>query len=355
MKKQLTAFLLVAGLGLTSQGQLVMPAAIPVGGQTNPASTIDPHMKSMLFLAAEMNVFRLSAGFDADRAIEVWASPQFQAKWRQEVLPLFPEKADRQQIYDFFSSAVVLLGRVGDDGRGVAGFYNPWQDGLLLISVSPGKEHPTLEDFCFIAGESWRGETVKTGEDVLALYILKEPLTITLARKYAATIDKFNRIYPVNAPFVFLPDEAKAGVGRTSVELAPIRGRMLYRAKMFRALFEKDNLNVVRAAKELRTLLPEGDESKLLAYLSPAQNAQMLHTICQMPAVLRHNLAPNYFVKNTANGSSIMALVDSEMPRWVFAVQVLGGDTNASSAVTIEAMDLETSARITAKLKEAGK
>lgn len=351
MKISLTILLLVSGMALSSPAQPATPAT----SSASKTNSFDPKMKSMLTLAAQINVFRLSAGYKTSKAIEVWASTQFQVKWAQEVEPLFAGSGDQQQLQDFFSSAVVLLGRTGDDGRGVAAFYNPWQDGLLLLAVGPGTEHPVLEDFCFIAGETWRQETVKTGEDILALYQLKEPLTITLARKYAATVDKFNRLYPLNDPFTFLPAEAKAGVGRTSEELAPIRGRMLYRAKMFRALFEKDNLNVVRAAKELRTLLPAGDEGKLLAYLSPKQNGEMLHTICQMPPLLRHNLAPNYFVKNPATGGSLMALVNSEMPRWVFAVQILGGDANAAPAVTIEDLDLETSAKITEKLKEVGK
>jgi hypothetical protein len=352
MKQRLIWLALTLALPVTVMAQ---STSTPANPSASPTNSIDPKMKSMLTLAAQMNVFRLSAGFNATRAVDVWANDNFKSKWGREVMPLFPLDQDQQQLHDFFSSAVVLLGRTGDDGRGVAAFYNPWQDGLLLLAVGPGTEHPVLEDFCFIAGETWRQETVKTGEDILALYQLKEPLTITLARKYAATVDKFNRLYPLNDPFIFLPDEAKAGVGRTSVELAPIRGRMLYRAKMFRALFEKDNLNVVRAAKELRTLLPAGDEGKLLAYLSPKQNGEMLHTICQMPPLLRHNLAPNYFVKNPATGGSIMALVNSEMPRWVFTVQVLGGDTNAAPAVTIEILDLETSAKITAKVKEVGK
>jgi hypothetical protein len=334
---------------------LAQPASVPGNAPGTPAPTAkpDPKMQAKFNLAAQLNVFRLSAGFNTARAIEVWGSFNFQTKWQKEVMPLFPATNDVQQLHDFFSSAVVLLGRTDNIGQGVAGFYNPWLDGLLLIKVGPGAEHPVLEDFCFIAGETWRGETVKTGDDILALYQIKEPLTITLARKYAPTVDKFNRLYPVDAPCELLPEAARPGLGGTREELAPIKGRMLYRAKMFRALFEKDNLPVVRAAKELRALLPEGDESKLMVYLSPDQNGEMLHTICQMPPLLRRNLAPNYFVKNPATRSSIMALVNSEMPRWVFAAQVIHGDDGNAPAVTMEAMDLETSAKILANLKGA--
>jgi hypothetical protein len=308
----------------------------------------------MALQAAQLNIFRLSAGFDVNRAMEVWADKNFQAKWQKEIALLFPGKADRQQLHDFFSSAVVLMGRA-EAGRAVVTYYNPWLDGLLLIAVESGKEHPVLTDFCFISGESWRGEKPQTGEDLLALYMLKEPLTITLARKYSQTVAKFNRLYPPTGAFVFLPDEVKQCVGPAGQDLAPIKGRMLYRAKMFQLLFAKENHTAVVVTKDLRHLLAEGDVKKLLAYLAPKQNLDMLQTICMMPAALRRNLAPNYFVNNRSAGGSIMALVNSEMPRWFFAVQVLNRGSGAKPEVTIETMDLESSSIIMAKLKEVGK
>lgn len=153
MRKPLVLLILTSMLCGSSLAQLAPLPATSASIQTN-SSSHDAQMNSMLTLAAQLNVFRLSAGFKVSRAIEVWAGPKFQAKWQLEVQPLFAGKGDQQQLHDFFSSAVVLLGRTGDAGRGVAGFYNPWQDGLLLIAVGPGTEHPVLEDFCFIAGET---------------------------------------------------------------------------------------------------------------------------------------------------------------------------------------------------------
>jgi hypothetical protein len=349
---------------------LILMLARPLQGQQAPATSntktgnrnssqqqnevADSRMKTAIMLALQMNVFRLSAGFDVDRTIQVWANKEFQAKWQKEVLPLFTEKADRPQLHDFFSSSVVFLGRAGL-GRGVVAFYNPWIDGLLLIAAEPGKEHPVLTDFRFVAGETWRGEKPRTGEDLLKLYMLKEPLTIALARNYSTVVGKFNQFYPPDGAFEFLPGEVAKGIGRTGEELAPIKGRMLYRAKMFRMLFAKENMSAVKVAKELRHLLPEGDVKKLAAYLSPRQNGTMLQTICSMPALLRRNLAPNYFVHNKTAGGYLLALVNSEMPRWIFSVQILDKGPDAKPEITIEAMDLESSSRIVAKLKEVGK
>ena len=349
--------LLVPLLALSVHGQPASSPAVAQPGNlinslTNSSNT--SRMNPAFLLASEMNVFRLSAGAMTVRALDVWASPEFLVKWIKEVWPLFPKPEDRRQVEDFFSSAVVLLGRTAN-GSGVAGFYSPWQDGLLLIAATPGKEHPLLTDFCFIAGETWRGEKVATGEDLLALYALKEPLTIALSRHYAATIEKFNRLYPVQAQFVFLPEELKRELGPTSEELAPIKGRMLYRAQMFRKLFEKENRAAVQVAKELRSLLAAGDLEKLRAYLSPKQNAEMLDTVCKMPVVLRRNLAPNYFVRNPSAGGSIMALVNSEMPRWIFAVQILDKTAGEKPGVTIEALDLGSSALVINEAKNNSK
>ncbi|MEI8039857.1 MAG: hypothetical protein WCL11_00525 [Verrucomicrobiota bacterium] len=307
-------------------------------------------MKSMLTQAAQMDVFRLSAGFNASRAIEVWASTKFHAKWKQEVLPFFAGSGDQQQLHDFFSSAVVLLGRASSE-RSVACFYNPWLDGLLLLSVGPGKGRALLEDFCLVSGESWRGESVTTGEDVLALYALKQPLTVTLAHKYAKTIDTFNRLYPPDGPFEFLPDVVKNKVTRTSKEIEPIKGRMLYRANMFKTLFEKRSSSDINIARDLRQMLKDGNEVMLAAYLSPKQDRQMLHTLCQIPPLMRDNLAPNYYVRNPLAGGAIMAMLNSKTPRWLFVIQILGQGHDQKPSVSIEAMDLEASGGIVAKLK----
>lgn len=354
MRRTITTLLLASALSQAVHGQQASPPAASPGDSVSGSSKSavgNARMKPAFLLAAEMNTFRLSAGAMTDRALQVWASPEFQAKWSKEVLPLFPEPGSKQQLHDFFSSAVVLLGRA-TNGSGVAGFYNPWQDGLLLLAAIPGKDHPLLTDYCFIAGETWRGEKVSTGEDLLALYALKEPLTIALARRYAATIEKFSRLYPVEAPFDFLPDELKQQIGPTREELAPIKARMVYRAQMFRRLFEKENQDVVQVAKEMRALLAAGNEASLRAYASPKQNAEMLETICRMPALLRRKLAPNYFVRNSSAAGSILGLVNSEMPRWVFTVQILDQGAEVKPTVSIEAIDLEASKKIVAMVKE---
>ncbi len=313
-------------------------------GLSSSADVTPAQMQEIFMLAAQMNIFRLSAGAMANRAVEVWAIKEFQEKWKNEVVSVFPDEASMDQLRDFFSSAVVLFGR-SSGGSAVCAFYSPWSDAIFLVTLKAGQKHASLMDFRFISGESWRGEPVVT-EGGLKLYSLKEPLIIALARQYSKTIEIFDELYPPTGEFIFLPDAMKSRIGSTADELGKITKRTSYRMGMIKRLFAKENLPVIYVIKNLRALLPAGDIKKLSAYLSPRQNKEMLETICSMPAGLRQNLSPNYFVQNKSNGSFLVALVNAEIPRWVFAVQIIEKGEGVAPEVTIEAMDLQISAKI---------
>jgi hypothetical protein len=302
-------------------------------------------------LAAQMNVFRLSAGFDTDRAIQVWASPAFRTKWEQEVAVGFKDAATKNQLPDFFSSAVVMIGRC-QDGKAVTLFYNPWADGLLLISVAPGREKPVLVDFQFITGESWRKESPQTAEAFLSLYTAKEPLLKLLARKYAAVEQRFNKEYPVQAPFEFLPPSVKADASRNGDELKPMVMRLAYRQHMFSVLFSKDNTAAVGVVRDLRKLFAAPNVNELTAYLSPTQNAAMLQSVSQLPAAMLKNMSPNYFAKAADGKSCLVGLVNADTPRWFMAVRIIPGASGVKPEVTLEVFDLGLSADV---LREGAK
>jgi len=312
----------------------------------NATGTSDMNEKvAILDIAAKLNIFRLSAGFDVDRALEVWASTAFRQKWEQEVAVGFKDPSTQNQLRDFFSSAVEMIGRY-QDGKAVVLFYNPWADGLLLIAVSPGSERPVLEDFQFIAGESWRKETPQSAEDFLALYTAKEPLLTHLARKYAAVEERFNQDYPAIAPFAFLPPSVAADAGPNGDEIKPLVIRLAYRQHMFSVLLSKQNAEAVGVVRDLRVLFAAPYFNELAAYLAPSQNVEMLQSVSQMPSALLANMSPNYFAKAADGKSSLVGLVNAESPRWFLAVRIAPGIVAEKPDVTLEAFDLGVSSKI---------
>lgn len=322
--------------------------------KTNESLESVDRIKGLLTFASKMNIFRLSAGALIDRSIEVWANKEFQEKWQREVVPMFskesnftllPEKTEKVMLQDFFSSAIVFVGRA-DKEKAVVLFYNPWVDGLLFVSTQDAADKPILTDFRFVSGESWREEIPQAVNDPLDLYSPKEPLTIALARKYNVTVSKFNTLYPLQAPFIFIPTEISSSIGSAEEELSRIKKRMLYRMNMFTQLFTNENKAFLKVARDLRLLLMAADCNKLKEYLSSGQNPKMLETICIMPAALRHNLSPNYFIKNESTLSSLIALVNSETPRWFFVAKIIDKPSPEKPEVTIEVMDFETASQV---------
>ena len=301
--------------------------------------------KAAIFnLAAQMNVFRLSAGFDVDRAIQVWATKTFSERWNQEVAVGFKESGAKNQLRDFFSSAVVMIGRC-QEGKAVVLFYNPWADGLLLLAVEPGKERPSIVDFQFMAGESWRKESPKIAGDFLSLYTAKEPLLVALARRYAAVEQRFNAEYPVKESFGFLPPAVKADAGKNAEELPPIVIRLAYRQRMFAVLMSKDNQDTIKVIHDLRKIFAAANTQGLIDFLSPKQNAEMLQNVSLLPAMMVKNMSPNYFTKAADGNSSLIGLVNADMPRWFLTVRISKGET-AKPDVTLEVFDLELSSTI---------
>ena len=307
----------------------------------------------VLNLAAKMNVFRLSAGFDVDRALEVWATPGFNDQWAKEVAVGFKDPGTKNQLRDFFSSAVVMIGRY-QEGRAVVLFYNPWADALLLLSVQPGKGHPVLAAFQFMAGESWRKEAPRSMGEVLAMYTGKEPLLKVMAPKYAAVENRFNEEYPIQGAFEFLPPAVKADAGANAEELPPIVIRLSYRQRMFGVLLSKGNKDVLKVVHDLRKIFAAPTFEALSSYLSPKQNTDMLQSVSQLPTAMLKNMSPNYFARAADGKSCLVGMVNADTPRWFMAVRIESSQGAPKPGVTLEAFDLGVSSKLMADAATRG-
>ena len=234
------------------------------GGQGKPphAEQAQAGMKA----AATANLFRLQAAGDVDAAVSAWGSAEFAQKWEKEINSVF-SKDERIELRDFFASAVVWVGGMKGP-QSVVAFYSPWSDGLLLAAMTADDKKPSLTDFFFVSGESFRGEAVNPAAS-LALYELKEPLIIAVARLYSRTVPLFTSLYPPEGAPVLLPGPVKARVETQDSELVPIKTRMMIRMKMFQAYLAEPNRPWVSECGALMKELKAGDPTRLLAALAP--------------------------------------------------------------------------------------
>ncbi len=299
--------------------------------------------------AATANLFRLQAGADAAAAVQKWGSAEFKLKWEKEIDSVF-SKEERIELHDFFSSAVVWVGGMKGT-QSIVAFYNPWSDGLFLAAMTVTEKTPSFTDFAFVSGESFRGEAVNP-EASLALYELREPLIIAVARLYSRTVPLFTRLYPPVGDPVLLPEAVKARLEPQASELLPIKTRMMVRMKMFQTYFAEPNRPWVAECGALMKELKDSDPARLPAYLAENQDAAVAETVRLLPAFVRADLGPNYFAK--AKDGIVVGLVNPAAPRWLIAA-TFKGPAPEKRAARIELLDLELSGKAVTLWKQEDK
>lgn len=313
------------------------PAAGAAGGAAGEKTPSSELAMAGMTAAATANLFRLQAASDVAAAVQQWGSAEFKQKWAKEIDPVF-SPAERIEWHDFFSSAVVLVGGM-NGARSVVAFYNPWLDGLFLAAMSSNAKAPVLTDFSVVSGESFRGDTVNP-EASLALYQLKEPLIIAVARLYSRTVPLFTSLYPPMGAPVLLPATVKARIEPQDAELIPIKTRMMLRMKMFQTYFAAPNRPWVVECGALMKALKDDDAARLLACLATDQDAAVVETIRMLPASVRADLGPNYFAR--ATDGMVVGFVNPAAPRWLIAA-TFKGTVPAKRAARLDLLDLELS------------
>jgi len=303
--------------------------------------------KEAMYFALRANAFRFAASKNAMGAIKQWgcvSCPGYNQVW-EETFAVFREySVPDESVNLFFAGAILLLGHVSRSGA-VLGFYNPWFDGVLLTEMTrSGASSAILSaKLQFVAGESWRDEAVKDGNDLLKLFNLREPLLLALARNYHVVESRFTAWYPPSGAGDFIAPELTRRCASNKEELRPIISRMLYQAASYNVFESQQKQWVLPELKQLSILLQKGEISELRAYLSPQQDQVMLESICMLPEANRSHLGPVYYAQGK-DDSAIAALITPTAPRWVFAVQILGdGDQNKCR---IEVFDLLHSGKL---------
>jgi hypothetical protein len=302
--------------------------------------------KAVLRLTSAAAAMRTSAAEKGGltRVLEKSGSPAFREKWAKEVEPLIGKK-EQIEWADFFSSAIIWIGAV-KDSRGVAGFYSPWADGVVLVLLEAGEKHVQLIDFSVVSGESFRGGVSKNApaSASFSLYPAKEPPIIALARLYDPSCAEFTKLYPLKGgETVLLPPLLAMRMGHPNEELMIVKARMLVRMKMFSDYLSEANRSWAKTTGQLMSVLRKGDVAAIQAALSVEQNAGIVNNLCGLPAAWRGTLSPNYFIP--AKDGAIVGFVSPEAPRWV-VVAVYKGVATAERNARIELLDLDSSDKV---------
>lgn len=298
--------------------------------------------KAAITFIGHANAFRLLAAGNLDKAIEVFGSEKFKAKWALDGAKRFKTKAEKNILRDTFAGSAVMMGRVELD-RAVACFYSPWMDAVVLLGLVRGKDGMArADDYRLVAGESWRNEQDVTAEKIVSLYEIKEPLIMALIARYSKTAAVFDKHYPLRGKYQLVPDDLKERIGSTADAMVPMVARRVCRLHMYQNYGTKPNANLVQSVKALSKEVKDGDEAKLKAYLNGKQNAKMLQAVCRLPAEMRADLKPMYFAQSKEK--AVVALVNPASPRWVIVAELIKSATARNAQLDL--LDLNASAKL---------
>ncbi len=292
--------------------------------------------------AEDINTFRMAAAADVEKAVSKWYGKMASTKWTAEIQAKFENPAEKDLLRDFFAGALVWI-----DGSNstVAVLYSPWSDCVLLLQMQTNGQKTVISDFAFTAGESWRGEKITTADDALKIYTSGNPIALNLARLVKATAAVFKSEYGDKKNSDIIAPALKSRIASNADEIRPPLVRLLYRQRMYTALFAADAKPLSAAANEFVKRVEAGNKSDLAAYLSPDQNKEMLEAICSLPGELRTRLCPVYFSGNPNDG--VVAFVNPEHTDWAFFARVrFGNDRKAD--VTAELLPFRASSVLAA-------
>ncbi len=281
-------------------------------------------------------------------------------RWREEVSPVVegasPVKFSAEQLSDFFVAAEVFLGPFNDKGAVIA-YYNPWWDAILLTRTvvknglpEPDAEDsakaPRIEEFEWLSGETFRGETpppdlAKTC--ILTVVPEADPISVEVWRRQRATLDRFNNVYgdePVIQELrLNLRRIAPGGVDRV-VELNRIQVRAGLRLKLLSLQMKSEE--AVGVAKRVTDLLRSSSVVMFKRHFTSPDHEFFCETFTQLNRrVFRKGFVPYGYVP-TSEGA-LYVFVNAHLPRLYATVSMPKGlvDNATDKPAIFEWYDLD--------------
>ncbi len=274
----------------------------------------DPVLRrKVLRFAAAADRFRLLASEDLSRAVNLSGDKQFTDKWRELISPYF-QKEDHQWT-DFFSGAVILLGRC-EDARLVVAFYNPWIDALLLTEWEAWVSDHKMSNFWLFIGESWRGEKLDAATgDIPPWETRKEPAADAVSRYYAQTVEVFNEAYPIAGDYIALPETIAGRLEKNQLaELGVIKARMIHRLRLCQGVLSSEHGEKLKSEIDKTRIALVGTLSDFSDSTGPSQDTFVAESIFKMPIEFRTGLVPVFLLIKDQRG--LVIFQNPRLPRW---------------------------------------
>ena|GEM_PF-4933235 len=304
---------------------MIFFSGLQVFGSEDKTGQLTVRDVALLDFMVAARVFQAEASTDIYKAIGRFGTDILKAKWNTEIRPDF--KDDDLLWPDFFSTSVIMGGRVGTDQATMA-FYNPWHDAIMLTLWQGDEFDRKMADYLVLTGETWRGGKPNDNLWEPGWFNRTEGMSIDIGRIYKDTAECFSRDYPVFWTPEFLGPRLRSyGLNeeRREQELTFVMARMLQRLYMYEAYLsgeDPEKSAVFSIVKTISGLVGWGDRESLLKIFP--ESSEDIELILQLHEDIRKTLYPSLLL--STDESAIAALVSPHCTKIYIFLYLKNGD-----------------------------
>lgn len=246
--------------------------------------------------AERIAAVRVIAAAQPGKVLKDWMTPGAFARWQSVYGALIRTDDRSSMMSDFFGQAMLTQGSQNEQS-GVWMLYNPLQDNVLLLQTDNTEQLPRIEDFAFLTGTEFRGETLKKDERPQAIAPVKGDLDAVLLKNVAATAAVFRKAFP-DAGKTFSLSKY-----RQTANADPVSANIAFRMAMLKRFTAPEAKADAEKAGEIALLLWKGDAAALDAYFDSPADSESAARYAALPERVKKSMLPSVYYRRTKTGS----------------------------------------------------
>jgi len=280
-----------------------------LAGLNTAAAEKTTEQKAAVQSVATIAAFRLAAMQGQNAAFKRLLTSGAFAAWQKQIALMDPQSAPRG-VADFINTAVLLVGpQTQDDG--LCALYSPFQDVILLIKTDNSESFSQVENFRFLPGAVFRGETLSETPPPSLIPGKGVPLTIALMKVFAETEKVFNRIAATTSPLAKFP-------AATEAQTRWIEKVMDTRNLCALTLLKEEHRESFYLATIVRACLKDATAAELQARLQPGAYQEQAASFAALPAEIRSGMELCHYLSSPER--DLYAFMNKLFPRYIAIV-----------------------------------
>ena len=283
-------------------------------GSAAESSQVKPEMTGQ----DKISTIRLVAAAMPGKALKDWMTQGAWNRWQAVFGGLIEPDEASPILSDFFTHAILLTGpQSAQTGTGIYAFYNPLQDTILLFQTDNQEQIPRLENFAFLTGSDFRGETLKEKEYPQAIAPVNGDLDAVLLKNIAAVSRIFHTEFPDGAASFSLTkyrafsDDADKVSSNAALRLALLE----------RLTRDEADPDLLQAA-EIALILWKGDAEKIgNSFTFAEDDAVSAGAFSALPERVRKSVVPVLYFKEKGKKEALFGFASHLMPEVLILVR----------------------------------